>query len=370
MFLFQSKQPIYLSVKIKVQQGIIRCCNQHVNNIAPGQQLLLNDQTSALVAANSTDICLYSSKEFCDILLECRKLDSQSLYTNAATSNTASLATVSNPSSHPARFPHQTSPVVATDDGNGDVAPNSDAHATATAIGTISNTKNRVTPTVSINVTDTDNLSVCMCSLLYASTDTILIEQDPMGKSSICPRCRNIIERQSSEPRRTLITKRLTLANDIIVNRVDTHYLNLKPYQCGRQYDPYTPETIESHSPATDIDDIHTSDDIDDIDHDGHLACEQCDADADDDPDTALVKRASTLPATIGRSGVSPGQLKARLERLRHYAPDTSTSNSASTASDSSMIVKQSSCGDELRMKVVKDGSSSKCCASRYCVIL
>lgn len=335
---------------------------------------MLNDQTSALLAANSTNICLYSSKQFCDILLECRKLDSQSIYT-AASTTTAPLINANNPTSHPAQsqqiVDNDSQPgsaavaVAATDDG--DAAEN--AASVADSTDSISNNRKRVTPTVSINVTDTENLSVCMCSLLYASSDTIPIEQESMGDSStICPRCRNIIERHSSEPRRTLISKRLTLANDIIVNRVDTHFLNLKPYQCGRQYEPYTPETIESHSPATEIDDIPTSDDVDDDDEE----CKQCDANVNDidndDNDYNAKKRGSTLSPTIGSSGVSPGQLKARLEKLRLCTPDTP--NSSTTTSELSMIVKQSNSNDDHQIKMAKNRSSSKCCASRYCVIL
>lgn len=121
-----------------------------------------------------------------------------------------------------------------------------------------------------ISVHNADNEPLCVCSL-YASTDRIADTElastgsshgAPGASSPVCTVCRHTMRLQPIEPRRTLIAKRLQLSADIIVNRVDTHYLNLNGYagnggggggdssSLRRGQDPYTPESIESHSPV------------------------------------------------------------------------------------------------------------------------
>ncbi|XP_050080509.1 uncharacterized protein LOC126568131 [Anopheles maculipalpis] len=116
-------------------------------------------------------------------------------------------------------------------------------------------------PLVSINVFDTDsNLNVCMCALYCnnAATDAKQPTTTDATAPTICPNCRNIIKHQPVEHRKTLISRRMMLANDVIVNRIDTHYLNT--YTMGQggngngtgqlhPFEPYTPESAESHSP-------------------------------------------------------------------------------------------------------------------------
>uniref|UniRef100_A0A182P7J7 inositol-polyphosphate 5-phosphatase n=1 Tax=Anopheles epiroticus TaxID=199890 RepID=A0A182P7J7_9DIPT len=123
-------------------------------------------------------------------------------------------------------------------------------------------------PLVSINVFDTDsNLNVCMCAL-YCNAGGIDgkgvrngdDEHGVGGSPAMCPNCRNIIKHQPVEHRKTLVSRRMMLANDVIVNRIDTHYLNtysLPPggasnggqHQPQHAFEPYTPESAESHSP-------------------------------------------------------------------------------------------------------------------------
>uniref|UniRef100_A0A182QUI2 inositol-polyphosphate 5-phosphatase n=1 Tax=Anopheles farauti TaxID=69004 RepID=A0A182QUI2_9DIPT len=128
-------------------------------------------------------------------------------------------------------------------------------------------------PLVSISVFDTDsNLNVCMCALYCGGSAATETQRNPTPTDStaqagelaveacgdtatppICPNCRNIIKHQSIEHRKTLISRRMMLANDVIVNRIDTHYLNT--YSAGANgggasaFEPYTPESAESHSP-------------------------------------------------------------------------------------------------------------------------
>lgn len=160
-------------------------------------------------------------------------------------------------------------------------------------------------PPISINVTDTENdESVCMCAL-FASSDNILAESNAMI-GAICTKCRNIIKQQPTEHRKTLISKRLTLANDIIVNRVDTHFLSLNSYVSSK-CEPYTPESIESHSPQPGCLDYSENDfDDESVDIIGNVI------EVDDLPKVIPVLQQTTTSS----QGVSPRQLKSRLESL------------------------------------------------------
>lgn len=303
---------------MKVQQGTIRCSCQHANTNANGHQSLFNQKTYAL--ATSTP-CLYSSKEFCDILLECRKLDSPICVYDKTLS--APLANRNQPSPNPIQF-----------------TTNNQLHGNENNMP-----KKRITPTVSINVTDAENLNICMCSL-YASSDTMLIEEQEHMTGSICPRCQNIIKQQPMEHRRRLISKQLTLANDIIVNRVDTQFLNLKPYQLGKRYEPYTPESIESHSPAAEIDEEINGNSTNDDERNQYDGSANIN---DDDIEISDSNKKCSIPISPTNSGVSPRQLMARLEKLRQFnAPDIS--------------------GDQ--QVEAKNRTKDSCCFTRICVIL
>ncbi|XP_049280829.1 uncharacterized protein LOC125762594 [Anopheles funestus] len=134
-------------------------------------------------------------------------------------------------------------------------------------------------PLVSINVFDTDsNLNVCMCALYCNNANdakalnaagvkhsrtheqaNVGAHVDEIGtavSATICPNCRNMIKHQPIEHRKTLISRRMMLANDVIVNRIDTHYLNTYTMSQASNgtgqlhgFEPYTPESAESHSP-------------------------------------------------------------------------------------------------------------------------
>lgn len=209
-------------------------------------------------------------------------------------------------------------------------------------------------PSVRISVFDTEsNANVCMCSL-YSSSFSLggksVAEATPEGdQAQICPNCRNIIKHQPVEHRKTLVSRRLMLANDIIVNRIDTHYLNTYtspsgltsgaagPGTSGAQFEPYTPESVESHSPVPET--------IDRMDFDEtqveeplltplpETAPEVPPAEPPIIPPAVTKKPATSTTTnnnnnsmtTTGTStgcggGVSPRQLKSRLEKLKRIS--------------------------------------------------
>ena len=146
----------------------------------------------------------------------------------------------------------------------------------------------------------------------------------------ICPRCQNIIKQQPTEHRKTLISKRLTLSNDIIVNRVDTHFLSLSKYQTDKQFEPYTPESIESHSPVPESEIDTTNSNLSEIndtipsDLDAAAAVVDIALNAKSSLNNTAnnnnyeVKHVRSLSSHSG--GVSPRQLKSRLENLRYHS--------------------------------------------------
>lgn len=104
-------------------------------------------------------------------------------------------------------------------------------------------------PPVSINIIDSDNIHVCMCSQMLFENKV----NDNSVEGSICPECQNIIKKQSVGPRYRLISKRLMLSNNIIVNRIDTQHLSTYFEVPLKRQDPYTPESAESHSPYPEL---------------------------------------------------------------------------------------------------------------------
>ncbi|XP_058825179.1 uncharacterized protein LOC131685464 [Topomyia yanbarensis] len=222
---------------------------------------------------------------------------------------------------------------------------------------------------VRISVFDTDsNANVCMCSL-YSSSFSLGGENrrsrsgsvncrdqlpSPDTNPQICPNCRNIIKHQPVEHRKTLISRRLMLANDIIVNRIDNHYLNTYTNSTGKttaggtitHFEPYTPESVESHSPVPEganrleLDESQT---VDLLDQSAPLLEEPASSnqspaiwlsDSKQPPtksSTGAANSAKKILATEGegfsssstttsRCGVSPRQLKSRLEKLKRIS--------------------------------------------------
>lgn len=186
-------------------------------------------------------------------------------------------------------------------------------------------------PKISINVIDTENLSVCMCSLynsrnnsednlLRSTTTTTTVEvEDPNNDESnpICPICRNIIKKQPSE-RITLTSKRLLLSNDIIVNRIDSHYLNTFSGINLKQQDPYTPESPDSFSPMIESDSSGSN--REDIHHEGEEEELIQSNNANNESNNLNLTNPFGLTSHRSSGGVSPRQLKSRLEILKRLA--------------------------------------------------
>ncbi|KAL1375284.1 hypothetical protein pipiens_004709 [Culex pipiens pipiens] len=210
-------------------------------------------------------------------------------------------------------------------------------------------------PSVRISVFDTEsNANVCMCSL-YSSSFSLggksVAEATPEGdQAQICPNCRNIIKHQPVEHRKTLVSRRLMLANDIIVNRIDTHYLNTYtspsgltsgaagPGTSGAQFEPYTPESVESHSPVPETVDRM---DFDETQVEEPLLTPLPETAPEVPPsEPAIIPPAATKKPTVATTtnnnnnsmtttgttttgcggGVSPRQLKSRLEKLKRIS--------------------------------------------------
>lgn len=252
--------------------------------------------------------CLYAIAPFCSILFECLKLNTKHLHNSVAhihshpetptqlnspnNGNSTEEADVVTPPPTPILRQTPSGTELTALDGkiDGDIRSPFTNHHQYYPI---------------INVIDAENEPVCLCSL-YTSTEDELHRRpsDLLRNGTICRMCRNTIRLQPTEHRKTLISKRLTLAKDIIVNRVDTHYLNLSAYPTCIP-DPYTPESVESHSPLPDDDKIDEANDVDQI------------------PSAVTVERdESKVPSATGSTksasrAVSPGQLKSRLESLQ-----------------------------------------------------
>ncbi|XP_055543815.1 uncharacterized protein LOC129729326 [Wyeomyia smithii] len=243
---------------------------------------------------------------------------------------------------------------------------------------------------VRISVFDTDsNANVCMCSLYSSSFSLVGGEQpkrsrsgsvscptvepaaEPAPSSQICPNCRNIIKHQPIEHRKTLISRRLMLANDIIVNRIDTHYLNTYTTPTGmstpggtiNQFEPYTPESVESHSPVPESAyegrlEFLESQNI------PLLAISATDP-SQTQPNNAEPKLVANMDkkqsianntaggnnstGTISCGGVSPRQLKSRLEKLKRISDRRKQYQQSKNANNSggTLIAATSEGGDE-----------------------
>lgn len=323
-------QPVFLSLRLSTHQGTIQCCSCSNSTAAhaypPPSELLSSipiqntplSTTTLYTSRRATERCLYAIAPFCSILFECLKLNTKHLHD----STTPTSPLLADNASHPTTPTQPNQPKTVTSD----VDPIIDAvtppptpirqTASGTEISTTDGTidqdddcqfrqhnkfnKHQFYPV--INVIDAENEPVCLCSL-YASTENELDRRpaDPTGNGTICRVCRNTIKLQPTEHRKTLISKRLTLANDIIVNRVDTHYLNLNAYpNCIP--DPYTPESVESHSPLPDDYKVENE----------QLNAVEMSADTVEREDS---KVAST--GSLNSRAVSPGQLKSRLEILQ-----------------------------------------------------
>lgn len=261
LFLFFCLQPIFLNIRLKVFKGTIRSSCEHVKNHQ------LND-ASSLNPITHTVKCLLSNAAFYSLLLECLKFNSR-LSQNA-------------------------------------IAPIVDVNCVNRKIDTLPiapqpPSSNQYKPI--INVTDTENENICMCDLYANSGDNDVLDSMNLDRT-VCTKCHNILQSSSTVQHRTMITKSLTMGNDIIVNRVDAHYLNLNMW---KNPEPYTPESVESHSPApADLDDEYQ--------RQSNLEINQNIIEPKGNKNTLSIS---------GTKAVSPRQLKSRLENLQRPLDET-----------------------------------------------
>jgi hypothetical protein len=323
-------QPVYLKVNIKANQGTVKCsCDITINK--NNNNANINNNTIQYNQENH-----HSNNQIIHNILDIRKDPCIKCY------ESISLAL---------ERLHALDPVPAHylfENGVGDGQRTLKLKQRLAAMKLHHHNRLAQKPLVSINVTDTDNnLEVCMCALQFGYSDDDLLSSvrkkfrdnaavPPTTDVNICPICLNSIKQQSNEHRKTLVAKKLMLANDIIVNRIDTHYLNTYTnggrggmYQCQ---DPYTPESVESHSPQPEIEEADSGQ-----------------AEGGQRPNDSLMSEENKMGSKTNLGGVSPRQLKSRLELLQ-----SKTSFHAITGDSSD---------DEIVKGKKKDG---KCC----CVIL
>lgn len=225
-----------------------------------------------------------------------------------------------------------------------------------------------ISPLVSISVVDADNLNICMCNLMEQD----LNNHETVEGDKICKICRNIIKQQPNE-RCTLVSKRVMLG-DVVVNRIDSQYLtstySSSSSQLRKLQDPYTPESVESHSPQPEMEEkefplINETVDSEDIlvnirEVNKHkksvtvFEADQPNGDFKEHPENDKVGNLKSLYLT---HTVSPSQLTTRLEILRRESQlliDVGSKSGSGSGAD---------IDDE------KSLNKSKCCLRCSCVI-
>lgn len=115
---------------------------------------------------------------------------------------------------------------------------------------------NQKTPLVSISVVDTDNnLNICMCNAIEVDKSCVVMTDMSDESENICPICKNLIKAQPAA--RYSLVSRQTMLGDVTINRIDSQYLSTTYSSSGTELkklmDPYTPESIESHSPQVEM---------------------------------------------------------------------------------------------------------------------
>lgn len=242
-------------------------------------------------------------------------------------------------------------------------------------------------PLVSINVVDTDNnLNVCMCAMMYSDENLLNIDYEKLENDKICPICRNIIMQQPIEHRPTLVSKKSMLANDVVVSRIDSHFLSISNNSNRRMQDPYTPESCESHSPQPESLDekefpiinktVDSPEIIENMEKIKHKK-PSVDLMTAEEPETlaAPLNVTNELPPNseapqtnhFHNHTVSPSQLKSRLEILRRESQLCNDVNTGNVVAGADVEKTQF---DNATSKRKNDKKRSKCCMVRDCVII
>lgn len=127
------------------------------------------------------------------------------------------------------------------------------------------------TPLISINIFDPDNSNICMCNNFAienrknAPNESLITVAEEDDDDSTCRICQNMIEK-SAEDIRTVVFEKTekTMFGDVIVNRIDSQYhlsstYANNPSDIKKLQDPYTPESVESHSPLPEMEEKYYS---------------------------------------------------------------------------------------------------------------
>ncbi|XP_075147194.1 uncharacterized protein LOC142221360 [Haematobia irritans] len=200
-------------------------------------------------------------------------------------------------------------------------------------------------PPVSINVINSDNITVCIYSQTLSKSDGISNKQS-IGNTE-CERCENTLRKYSGESEYGLISERLKLSKDIIVNRIDSQHMG---GLCSPRQEPYTPESGESHSPCPDLNSSTSTSNSRFSDGEVSLLGTGPFLVANNNQDVLLseirrnVGRSNETKYTVGcddtgrtnRGVVSSQLLKTRLENLRQSSCQNTTKyNDGEVAGDS-----------------------------------
>jgi hypothetical protein len=235
-------------------------------------------------------------------------------------------------------------------------------------------------PLVSISVVDTDNnLNVCLCAMMCNPDENPMnnLMEEEMEEDKICPICRNIIKQQPIEHRPTLISRKSMLTNDVIVSRIDSHFLSISNGGNRKLQDPYTPESCESHSPQPEALDEKefplinsTIDSPEIIENMEKIKNKKASVDLiHPETDKLPINNSNEPPNSEASQNnhyhnhiVSPSQLKTRLEILRRESQLCSDVNAGN-------VVKKTHFDNATGNKR-KNDKKSKCCMIRDCVII
>ncbi|XP_017020504.1 uncharacterized protein 5PtaseI isoform X3 [Drosophila kikkawai] len=281
-------KPVYLTVRLKPNKGTYRSCdcNDTHTTYAKTNEISTSPSPPPPPAVKLNYYCPYSNKLFEDIATS-SKLEARNIYNSLNISHNEA-----------------------------------EAAAAAAAETTKANCPNF--PNISINIIDSDNICMCLCAHL-SSNNLQFDDSNNRTGEAICLMCRNIIKRQPVAHRYKLISKRLMLTQEIIINRIDTQHLST---DSERLYeDPYTPESTESHSPYPEV----TS------------SCTSTSSSSRSPLDGRLMPHNRILESRVGaseeatsppgpetgdaeirekpsRGTVTPGQLKSRLETLKRLS--------------------------------------------------
>lgn len=182
-------------------------------------------------------------------------------------------------------------------------------------------------PLVSISVVDADNLNICMCNKISDFENRAAKHVNNAINEVVCTSCGLITKKQPM-----LVSKQVMLG-DVIVNRIDSQFLSStyssSPSQIRKLRDPYTPESIESHSPQPEMDDENFINNQ--IDENNSLICDAI----KQKPDNICCDTHEDIDKSIQNHNinhsVSASQLQTRLEILRRESQlECSSKNSGS----------------------------------------